>query len=231
MLASAPMGRGIRRTAVVAAFAVGLLAPAAGAPPVAHAGPYEDVFADFQSDGSIDACEHSEADLRRAKADIPNDIDQYAKEFPGELDDAIEKRAERRVRGGGHGRHAGGRGAHRDDRHAAGHHADPAAARRAPAPRSRPGRAAPRPPPPTARSSARRSRRPTSAAPSPLRSWRSPRSGSCSRSSSRCGAWPACFAWEPRWLPGARHAVAEAGWRTGGAWSDFADWIRSRRAA
>ena len=90
MLASAPMGRGIRRTAVVAAFAVGLLAPAAGVPPVAHAGPYEDVFADFQSDGSIDACEHSEADLRRAKADIPNDIDQYAKEFPGALDDAIE---------------------------------------------------------------------------------------------------------------------------------------------
>ena len=37
------------------------------------------------------------------------------------------------------------------------------------------------------------------------------------------------FAWEPRWLLGARHAVAEAGWRTGGAWADFTDWLRSRR--
>ena len=39
------------------------------------------------------------------------------------------------------------------------------------------------------------------------------------------------FAWEPRWLLGARHAVAEAGWRTSGAWGDFTDWVRRGRTA
>ena len=39
------------------------------------------------------------------------------------------------------------------------------------------------------------------------------------------------FAWEPRWLLSARHAVAEAGWRTGGAWAEFTDWLRARRSA
>jgi hypothetical protein len=38
------------------------------------------------------------------------------------------------------------------------------------------------------------------------------------------------FAWEPRWLLGARHATAEAGWRASGAWADFTDWLRSRRS-
>ena len=38
------------------------------------------------------------------------------------------------------------------------------------------------------------------------------------------------FAWEPRWLLEARHSVAEAGWRTGGAGADFSDWLRSRRS-
>ncbi len=37
------------------------------------------------------------------------------------------------------------------------------------------------------------------------------------------------LAWEPRWALASRHAMAEAGWRASGAWSDFADWLRSRR--
>jgi hypothetical protein len=39
------------------------------------------------------------------------------------------------------------------------------------------------------------------------------------------------FAWDPAWLAGARHAVAEAGWRTSGAWADFSDWLRRGRTA
>jgi hypothetical protein len=39
------------------------------------------------------------------------------------------------------------------------------------------------------------------------------------------------FAWDPRWLAATRHAVAEAGWRTSGAWEDFTDWLRRGRTA
>jgi hypothetical protein len=37
------------------------------------------------------------------------------------------------------------------------------------------------------------------------------------------------WVWEPRWLVRWRHATAEAGWRTGTAWSEFADWLRLGR--
>jgi hypothetical protein len=34
---------------------------------------------------------------------------------------------------------------------------------------------------------------------------------------------------EPRWSLGLRHAFAEAGYRTAGVWSEFADWVRFGR--
>jgi ABC-type nickel/cobalt efflux system permease component RcnA len=37
------------------------------------------------------------------------------------------------------------------------------------------------------------------------------------------------WAWEPRWLVRARHATAEAGWRTSAAWAEFRDWVRLGR--
>lgn len=36
-------------------------------------------------------------------------------------------------------------------------------------------------------------------------------------------------AWEPRWLPAARHSVGEAGYRTSAGWAEFRDWLRFRR--
>ena len=33
-------------------------------------------------------------------------------------------------------------------------------------------------------------------------------------------------AYEPRWLESARHAAAEAGYRTSATWAEFADWAR-----
>jgi hypothetical protein len=39
------------------------------------------------------------------------------------------------------------------------------------------------------------------------------------------------FAWQPAWLAGARHAVAEAGYRVSGLWEDFLDWLRGGRSA
>jgi hypothetical protein len=62
---------------MLAALAGALTAPAA-----AHADAFSDVFADYQKDGRIDPCAHSQSDLRAAKGKIPNDIEQYAPDFP-----------------------------------------------------------------------------------------------------------------------------------------------------
>ena len=35
--------------------------------------------------------------------------------------------------------------------------------------------------------------------------------------------------WDPVWLTGWRHAWAEAGYRLGGTWSEFVDWLRPDR--
>jgi len=37
------------------------------------------------------------------------------------------------------------------------------------------------------------------------------------------------FAWEPRWAGRFRHAAGEAGWRASSTWSDFADYVRLGR--
>jgi hypothetical protein len=39
----------------------------------------------------------------------------------------------------------------------------------------------------------------------------------------------AAAAWEPGWAARWRHAWGEAGYRVGGAWADFTDWLRARR--
>src|SRR3712207_9344696 len=86
MLAS---GRVMLRRALTLAVLAGVLA----APAVAQADAFTDVFADYQEDGRIDPCAHSQADLRAAKGRIPNDIEQYAPDFPQALDEALEDRA------------------------------------------------------------------------------------------------------------------------------------------
>jgi hypothetical protein len=37
------------------------------------------------------------------------------------------------------------------------------------------------------------------------------------------------WAWEPRWLPRARHAWQELGLRTSATWAEFVDWVRLGR--
>lgn len=36
------------------------------------------------------------------------------------------------------------------------------------------------------------------------------------------------YGWDPRWAVRWRHAWGEAGYRVGGGWADFVDWLRSR---
>ncbi len=37
------------------------------------------------------------------------------------------------------------------------------------------------------------------------------------------------WAWEPRWLPRARHACQELGLRSSATWAEFVDWVRLGR--
>src|SRR3989442_8258695 len=78
----------MRRAVYLAAVLLVFGAPAAWA-----GGGFDSVFADYTKDGHIDPCKHSAAELRRARADIPPDIEQYAPDFPEALDAALEARA------------------------------------------------------------------------------------------------------------------------------------------
>ena len=71
------------------------------APATAPADAFDDVFADYQKDGRISACRHSDKALRDARKQIPNDIEQYAPDFPDALDEALERRARGECENGG----------------------------------------------------------------------------------------------------------------------------------
>jgi hypothetical protein len=209
-------------------FLIAVCALLVALPGTALADPFDDVFADYQKDGRIDPCAHTPSELQQAKADIPNDIEQYAPDFPAELDAAMEARARANCDGGGDAQ-------------------DPVQGE------TTPGGAAGGAPPPPATTPNTPGQAP--GPPSTAQPAQPANDGAIANAAARddggsdvpaplvalavLGGLLALsaliwglfrfFAWEPRWLLGARHAVAEAGWRTGGAWADFTDWLRSRR--
>jgi hypothetical protein len=207
------------------ALTAGLALPAAAA-----ADAFDDVFAAYRSAGRIEPCKFSAETLQSARSQIPNDIEQYAPDFPAALDAALSARA---------------RGA-----------CDPqpttpattapdeggGAVATTPAPGvpagRRPGGSTPQPTPQAvpaaavgdgAIPAAAAATRGDDGAPAPaalvllavlgallllgLAGWGAAR-------------W---WAWEPLWLERLRHALGEAGWRTGAAWSEFTDWVRLGR--
>src|SRR5690242_13668237 len=74
--------------AVLAALALPLVFTS-----VAHADAFDRIFKEYQSTGSINACHFSEAELKEAKGEVPNDIEAYAPDFPNALEGALEQRA------------------------------------------------------------------------------------------------------------------------------------------
>src|SRR5947209_6744869 len=70
----------MRRIVLLAAVLV--LAPAGAA----LADSFDSVFKDYTADGRINPCKHSAAELQRARANVPPDIQQYAPDFPEALD-------------------------------------------------------------------------------------------------------------------------------------------------
>jgi hypothetical protein len=204
------------------------------APAAAHAAAFDDVFADYQKDARLTPCDHTAAELRSAKGDVPNDIEQYAPDFPDALDKALEDRART------------GCGAVADATTATGAAASP------------PGPAATTPAPvattelQAAGATTTVPQPPGSAEPAPAASdgaivnaaAQSPDRGADETPAPLVAlavlgafvllgllAWALArfFAWDPAWLAGSRHAVQEAGWRVGGLWDDFTDWLRPGR--
>ena len=227
----------LRRPIVLAALATALAAPAS-----AHADAFDDVFADYQQDGRIAACKFSPEVLESAQGQVPGDIEQYAPEFPGELEEALENRARADCPAGsgaqddaaGTGGTAGTATTPAAPGDAAPTQApDPAAAAAAPpggtpAP---PGTASPAPPAADGaivRAASRTPERGADEAPAPLLVLAV--LGALLLLGLLLWSLMRFFAWEPRWLAGARHATAEAGWRSSAVWEDFTDWLRRGRA-
>jgi hypothetical protein len=195
----------------------------------AHASAFGDTFNDYRAHGKVNPCKFSAHDLKQAKKQVPPDIEQYAPDFPAALDAALQARA-RGACGGASGTGGGGRStAASGVAGAAGTPsggATPAGGSSAGASSS--GTPAPHPvsssPLDVNVSHATRLTHGTSGFPAPLIV--------IALIAAALGI-PALVwglarwrGWQPGWLPGARHTLAEATWRTGNGWAEFADWLR-----
>jgi hypothetical protein len=223
--------RGTHLALAAACAAAISLALAAGA----LASAFSDTFADYKAHGNVNACTHSESDLKTAKSQVPPDISQYAPDFPAALTVALEQRARGvcGTSGGAAAAAASGTGAGAGV--ASGSGAGTAGGAAGAAGLAASPNATPAPPPvstpapdhsiPAAIHAKRAAS--VSDAPAPLL---------ILAILAALVLLPA-LAWyaarlrgaEPRWLPDARHAVAEAGFRSSAIWSEFTDWVRLGR--
>jgi hypothetical protein len=85
--------------AIAVAAATLAVVPVAGAD-------FQSVYQDYQADGQIDECRHSAGSLDDARRQVPNDIEQYAPDFPAAVEVAQRNRG--RCSGGGRGSGSGG---------------------------------------------------------------------------------------------------------------------------
>jgi hypothetical protein len=218
------------------ACAVALVAPVA-----AHADAFDQVFAQYQHTGTIDGCKFTAKQLEQAKSQVPNDIQQYAPDFPQALDAAAAVRA---------------KGACVKQPAAAAPTTTPAPVAGAGDKPPAPGPAAP--PGTTGTATVTSGGAQPAAAPQPQPDPKAapvvaddaiPAAARIAGKSAGAdssvvllavlgalvvlalAAWGAArwWAFEPPWIVRWRHAIAEAGWRAGNAWSEFADWVRLGR--
>jgi hypothetical protein len=228
--------RRIRTTLVI--LLVALAAPLASAPVVSAANSFQKIFLEYQRTGRIDGCKYTAKELAEAQRQVPNDIEQYAPDFPAALAAAAEQRASGRCR--------------KNQAAPAPTPTPTAPGPSAPTPPPAPGQptpspaapapAAPAPPTPTPGpdlvpapaasdnaipAAARRANDANPDAPFPLLLLAIV--GGLLALSALAWAAARWWAWEPVWMVRARHAGAEAGWRTSAAWSEFTDWVRLGR--
>ena len=222
----------MKRTGTLIVVLLALLAVA----PAAQASAFKDIFGAYKKNGQVDACKWSARQLADAKRQVPNDIEQYAPDFPNALNEALQKRA------------AGGCS---EDATA------PAGSTTAPAggsssgpgptattgvppgttPGSTPASGQTPQPAPTSNPSpaiadkavlaASKRRKSDAGIPAPLVALAV--IGALMALAALLYALARWWAWEPRWLVRWRHAGAEAGWRASGSWAEFMDWVRMGR--
>lgn len=202
-----------------------------GLPSAASADSFDDVFAQYRKTGRIDPCAFTPQQLRQARREVPNDIKQYAPDFPDALDRALAARAKR-----GCGRRPQAPAATAEPEPAGAPPAPPSPPAAATPPQPTPGGATPQPTPqPVAAAAVSDEAIPVAAA---------RREGDADTPAALVllailggglllgmALWGAArwWAWEPAWLVRTRHASAEAGWRASAAWAEFADWVRLGR--
>ena len=227
--------RGSRLAAALLLALLACLALAAGA----QASAFSSTFADYKAHGKVNPCQHSAADLKQAKSQVPPDIQQYAPDFPASLDAALEARA--RGQCGPGGTAAGGGSATAAGAGAAGSGtpgSPGSGAGGAPGARGANGaavNAAGTPGAPTTVA-------PAGSGPGATNAQRAAQEGGASQApapliaiallllllivAALLWALARLTGWEPGWMAPARHSLAEAGHRSGATWSEFTDWVR-----
>lgn len=209
------------RLFVTAFAALCLLAPAA------YGDAFDRVYGEYQSSGAIDPCRFSEQELQEAKSQVPNDIEAYAPDFPNAIQGALESRA-----GGACDEDAAPA---TDEGGAAAPTATPPATPGTPAAPGSTVTPGPTPDPTAAPAAADQAIAKTAQAdrasdagtPAPVVALGL--LGALLALGGLAYGIAHWLAWDPRWAQRTRHAVAEAGWRAGNTWSEFADWVRLGR--
>jgi hypothetical protein len=220
----------VKRTGTLIVVLLALLAVA----PSAQASAFKDIFGAYRKSGRVDPCAYTPKQLTDAKHQVPNDIDQYAPDFPAALDDAIGRRAA----GACAKSAAAGTATARAPATASGGPTattgvppatPPAATAPAngqapqPAPVSKPATAVVD----NAVLAASKQHSSDAGLPAPLVALAV--IGALMALAAALYWLARWWAWEPRWLVRARHAGAEAGWRASGSWAEFVDWVRLGR--
>jgi hypothetical protein len=218
----------MKRTGTLIVVLLALLALA----PAAQANAFKDIFGAYKKTGKVDACKWTAQQLADAKGQVPNDIEQYAPDFPNALDDAIQRRA-----AGGCDQQAAATTTPAGPSSGSGGPtattgvppgttpAAPAQGGQAPQPG-----ATPQPAPVVADNAvlaAAKQRDSDAGIPAPLIALAV--IGALMALAALLYWLARWWAWEPRWLVRARHAGAEAGWRASGSWAEFRDWVRLGR--
>jgi cobalamin biosynthesis Mg chelatase CobN len=225
----------MKRTGTLIAVLLAVLTAA----PSAYADAFKDIYRSYRTSGTVDGCRWSAKQLADAKGQVPNDIQQYAPDFPAALSNAIQRRAS----GGCAGSAAAKPSAAAAPASSSAGSGGAAAAPTSAAPTASPGAAATaaagQAPQPAATAkpapavvdnavlAAARTRSSDAGMPAPLVALAV--IGVLMALAALVYALARWWAWEPRWLARARHAGAEAGWRVSGSWAEFVDWVRLGR--
>jgi hypothetical protein len=213
------MLRILRLSLTIAALA---LAASAGAAPLAHAASnaFLVTFYDYKADGVINGCAYTQSQLKDAQRSVPPDIEQYAPDFPGALQAALEQRA----------RGCGGQ-------QKVAPVIVPSATPLVPPTQGPRAEVTKQPPAPPVADSIEDHVIPqvavtardqgASTAPAPILALAIV--GGLLGLAGLAWGVERWGAWEPAWLLTSRHAVAEAGFRVSSTWDDFTDWVRLGR--